>query len=154
MTTSQLLQSAGLRKTKARKAILRVLRQAERPLSHQEIAGCIEEGVLDRVTLYRTLTTLQQAGLAHRIQGTDGVWRFRSHPVRPGECGGNHIHFLCLVCNRMFCLREQPLPWVDLPEGADVFGKQLVVYGKCAQCKHRGDESAPPPPDPVRRNHG
>ena len=114
--------------------VLELLNRADRPLSHQEIVGTPETRRLDRVTLYRTLTTLQQAGLLHRVQGIDGVWRFRSHHTHSGKCGGNHIHFLCLECSRMSCLPEQPLPWVKEPAGARVLGKQLVVYGTCREC--------------------
>ena len=137
MTTAQLLHAAGLRRTRARRIVLEMLNRVDRPLSHQEIAAEPEVGALDRVTLYRTLTTLQRAGLLHRIQGVDGVWRFRGHRTQSGACGGNHIHFLCLECNQMSCLPEQPLPWAKEPEGAEVFGKQLVVYGLCAECKSR-----------------
>ncbi len=140
MLPSQLLHSAGLRNTKARKIVLQVLSRADRPLSHQEIAGHPETGSLERVTLYRTLTTLRKAGLLHRVRGIDGVWRFRSHHANSGKCGGNHIHFMCLECNEMSCLPEQPLPWVKEPEGAEIFGKQLVVYGRCARCKSADEE--------------
>ncbi len=116
-----------------------MLNEVDRPLSHEEIAGEPEIDCLDRVTLYRTLTTLQQAGLLHRVQGVDGVWRFRGNPSPSGKCGGDHIHFLCLECGQMSCLPEQRLPWVKEPDGAEVFGKQLLVYGRCAICKLRKD---------------
>ena len=134
MTTSQLLRSVRLRRTKVRKFVLEVLHEAQRPLSHQEIGSRLENNSIDRVTLYRTLSTLQQSGLLHRIQGVDGIWRFGEHRIQSGKCGGNHIHFLCVECNQMSCLPEQPLPWVTAPEGARVLGKQLVVCGICAQC--------------------
>ena len=137
MKSGQLLRAAGLRKTAAREIVLQVLSESERPLSHQEVADRDETRVLDRVTLYRTLTTLQKAGLLHRVQGVDGIWRFRGHQTRSGKCGGNHIHFFCLECSRMSCLQEQPLPWIQEPKGAEIFGKQLVVYGRCARCKAR-----------------
>jgi len=137
MTTSQRLHTAGLHSTRARRVVLEMLNQVDRPLSHQEITGSPGTRHLDRVTLYRTLTTLQKAGLLHRVQGVDGVWRFRGHHTHSGKCGGNHIHFLCLECKQMSCLPEQQLPWVKEPAGAEVFGKQLVVYGRCAQCKSR-----------------
>jgi Fur family ferric uptake transcriptional regulator/Fur family zinc uptake transcriptional regulator len=142
MATDQLLDAAGLRRTKARALVLEMLNSVDRPLSHQEIAAAPDIGSLDRVTLYRTLTTLQRAGLLHRVQGVDGVWRFRGHRTRTGKCGGNHIHFLCLECGRMSCLPEQSLPWVKEPEGAEVFGKQLVVYGLCATCKSEKKDAA------------
>jgi Fur family ferric uptake transcriptional regulator len=134
MAAPQLLSSAGLRHTRARTVVLELLTQADRPLSHREIARSPEACRLDRVTLYRTLKTLEQAGLLHRVQGIDGVWRFRGHRAHSGKCG-NHIHFLCLECQQMSCLPEQPLPWVEEPAGGEVFGKQLVVYGRCARCK-------------------
>lgn len=139
MSTADILQAAGLKSTRARRMVLNALNRVDRPLSHQELTSNPEIRVLDRVTLYRTLTSLQTVGLVHRVQGIDGVWRFRGHRVQSGECAGNHIHFFCLDCNRMSCLPEQPLPWIREPEGAEIIGKQLLVYGRCAECgKKRG----------------
>ncbi len=154
MNTGQLLHAVGLRKTRARKVVLQVLNDTDRPLSHQEIAAQEETRILDRVTLYRTLTTLQKAGLLHRVQGIDGVWRFRGHHTHSGKCGGNHIHFLCLECSQMSCLPEQPLPWVKEPDSAEVFGKQLVVYGRCAQCRARDNNEKAEKPDGARVQDG
>ncbi|MBN1656474.1 MAG: transcriptional repressor [Deltaproteobacteria bacterium] len=154
MNSGQLLHAAGIRKTKAREIVLQVLKESDRPLSHQEIADLEQTRVLDRVTLYRTLTTLQKAGLLHRVQGVDGVWRFRGHQTHSGRCGGNHIHFLCLKCSQMSCLPEQPLPWIKEPDGAEVFGKQLVVYGRCARCKAREDDEKPDKPKDARDADG
>ena len=134
MTASHLLRTAGLSRTRARESVLNLLFKARRPLSHQEIADQPEADRFDRVTLYRTLATLQAASLVHRVQGVDGIWRFRAHMVEPTGCPGNHPHFLCLECNQMSCLAEQPLPWVSVPEGAQVQGKQFVVYGLCRAC--------------------
>jgi Fur family ferric uptake transcriptional regulator len=134
--TTQLLKTTGLRRTTAREAILQLLTNAGRPLSHQDILKRRKgTGSFDRVTVYRTLETLQQAGLLHRIQGTDGTWRFCRHKYESsGKCAGNHIHFLCSKCDRMSCLPEQPLPWVSPPAGASIHSKQLVVHGHCAAC--------------------
>jgi len=134
MRADELLHGAGLRRTKAREAVLSLLRQAERPLAHHEIAARPETARLDRVTLYRTLGALQRARLVHRVQGVDGVWRFRAHASERVECPGNHPHFLCLSCGAMSCLDGQALPWVSVPEGTEVRGKQLVVYGRCRGC--------------------
>jgi Fur family transcriptional regulator, ferric uptake regulator len=139
MTTTQLLKKSGLRRTGAREAILQLLTDAGRPLSHQDI---LKKGkgvtYFDRVTVYRTLETLQKAGLLHRIQGMDGTWRFCRHKYEiPGKCAGNHIHFLCSTCDQMSCLPEQSLPWISAPAGASIHSKQLVVHGYCAACISR-----------------
>jgi Fur family ferric uptake transcriptional regulator len=138
-TTVHLLKKSGLRRTAAREAILQLLAEARQPLSHQDI---LKKGkgakYFDRVTVYRTLGTLQKAGLIHRIQGMDGIWRFCRHRYEPdGQCAGNHIHFLCSRCDQMSCLPEQPLPWVSAPAGASIHSKQLVVHGQCAACISR-----------------
>ncbi len=131
---SDLLRAAGLRRTKARAAVLGLLRASRRPRSHQGILATPDAEGLDRVTLYRTLAALERGGLVHRVQGTDGAWRFCFHaPERPG-CPGDHPHFLCRRCGRMTCLHGQTLPWVAVPEGTVVEGKQLVVHGLCAGC--------------------
>jgi Fur family ferric uptake transcriptional regulator len=134
--TTQLLKTNGLRRTAAREAILRLLTSAGRPLSHQDILKRRKgTGSFDRVTVYRTLETLQEAGLLHRIQGMDGTWRFCRHRNEsPANCAGNHIHFLCSRCDQMSCLPEQPLPWISAPAGATIQSKQLVVHGRCAAC--------------------
>ena len=134
---TQLLKQSGLRRTTARELILQFLEDAGHPLSHQGILQHFK-GMesLDRVTVYRTLETLLEAGLLHRIQGMDGAWRFCRHKSE-GKCGGNHIHFLCFKCDRMSCLPEQPLPWVSAPAGAVIHSKQLLVHGICAKCAAR-----------------
>jgi len=133
-TTTRILKSNGLKRTTARELILQALAKAGRPLSHQDLLKHRKlRDSLDRVTVYRTLETLVEAGLLHRIQGTDGAWRFCRHESDE-KCGGNHIHFLCSTCSQMFCLPEQPLPWVLAPEGAMVTSKQLVVHGYCSAC--------------------
>ena len=126
-----LLKSAGLRITYNRIEILKFLIERGRPLSHAEVHDALPD--MDRVTLYRTLASLVARGVSHQVQGPDGAWRFCSH--KPGDgCPGNHPHFLCSSCGTMTCLTDQRLARVDVPDGYEVEGKQLVVYGICSRC--------------------
>lgn len=111
---SEILASRGLRRTAARETVLGVLAARGRPQSHAELRRVIGSGV-DRVTLYRTLETLQRAGLLHQIRGEDGVLRYGSHDPDSPVCPGNHPHFLCLGCGQMRCLVDQRLPRVKVP---------------------------------------
>ena len=131
------LKSAGLRCTPARDAVLSLLSQKGHPLAHSEIAKARGLATLDRVTLYRTLTALQEAGLVHRVQDLEGAWRFCAHARLGKGCPGGHAHFHCTRCGRMRCLTDQALPWISVSEGAEVTGKQLVVYGLCPACAAR-----------------
>ena len=142
MNAEKILSSAGLRATRQRKIILELLIKKGSPLSHGEISSMLEES-LDRVTLYRTLQTLQASSIVHQVQGLDGVWRFCAHDMDSESCPGNHPHFLCLSCGKMFCLTDQKMPRIEVPEGMVVEGKQLVVFGSCSECaptaKNKGD---------------
>jgi Fur family ferric uptake transcriptional regulator/Fur family zinc uptake transcriptional regulator len=135
---SDLLKAADVRTTPVREATLRALLDAESPLSQRDLAKSPELGRVNKVTLYRTLETLVRAGVAHRVIGADGEWRFCARAGEKGRCAGNHPHFLCLKCGRMECLREQRMPRVDVRDGSVVEGKQLIVYGTCPECGGKG----------------
>ncbi|MDO4561195.1 MAG: Fur family transcriptional regulator [bacterium] len=133
MNIEKILSGAGLRTTRQRRVILELLFRQGSPMSHSEILSMIDDH-LDRVTLYRTLETLKNSGIVHQVQGIDGVWRFCAHEQDTDGCPGDHPHFLCLSCGRMFCLPDQKMPRVNVPEGMQVEGKQFVVYGTCPGC--------------------
>ena len=135
-----LLRAAGLRRTPARVAVLGRIAAVGRPVSHAELQSEPDLGALDTITLYRTLTTLVEAGLVHRVHGIDGVWRYARQPGEDG-CPGNHPHFLCTACGGMSCLLGQRMPRVSVPAGAQVSGRHFVAYGLCAACA----ASAAPP---------
>lgn len=130
----ELLCGTGLRCTRARALVLEHLSARGRPQAHSEIAKGRRTAGLDRVTLYRTLSTLEEAGLVHRVQDHDGAWRFCAHVRLAKGCPGNHPHFQCTRCGRMQCLTAQALPWVSVPKDALVTGKQFLIYGLCPKC--------------------
>ena len=141
---SGLLRHVGLRRTRARKAVLGVLLGSKHLLSHRQLARRPELAELDRVTLYRTLDVLERRGLVHRVQGLDGVWRFCAHSHSHRGCPANHPHFLCRRCGQMRCLEGQAMPFVQVPEGVSVEGKQLLVYGLCPACAAAGSRGGDP----------
>jgi len=141
-----LIDGAGIRSTKARAQVLAAILSAGRSLSHPELAGLLPD--LDRVTVFRSLKALKASGLLHGIQGLDGILRYVANPVGRKGCPGRHPHFLCLECGAMSCLSEQKLPHVRVPVGAEVAGKQYLVYGICPRCSAKGralPEMAPTP---------
>ncbi|MCK6530637.1 transcriptional repressor [Myxococcota bacterium] len=128
------LRSAGLRCTPARLSVLGTLDALGQPVTHADLSAHPDVAGMDDITLYRTLGTLVDAGLIHRVQGIDGAWRYCVQPRDRAGCPGNHPHFLCTGCRRMECLVDQAMPRVRVPEGAEVRGRHFVVYGRCAAC--------------------
>ncbi len=129
------LKRAKLRSTKHRICVLSALQDAHRPLSHPEIQQILSNIKLDRVTLYRILSSLTEASLVHQVQGIDGIWRFCSHDEDSSSCPGGHPHLLCESCGMMKCLTEYKLPHYEVPEDFRVMHKQMVITGICADCQ-------------------
>jgi Fur family ferric uptake transcriptional regulator len=133
-TARALLRSVSLRVTPVRAVILGHLLQFGRPVSHADLWRRKKIRAFNRVTVYRTLLTLQSRAIVHAVQGTDGVWRYCAHALAQDRCPGNHPHFVCKRCRRMSCLLGQTMPYVEVPEGTVVEAKQFVVYGICPEC--------------------
>ena len=127
-----MLREAGLRPTSARLRVLSSLQTAGRSLSHRELVDLLFG--LDRVTIFRSLKNLKKARLVHSVQGIDRTLRYFINPAEKRGCPGGHPHFLCLQCNGMSCLTDQDIAVVRVPPGAEVRGKQLLVYGICPAC--------------------
>jgi hypothetical protein len=70
----------------------------------------------------------------HSVQGIDRTLRYFINPAEKHGCPGGHPHFLCLRCRGMSCLSDQGIAVVRVPPGAEVRGKQLLVYGVCPSC--------------------
>jgi len=133
--SENILQAAGQRPTAARCAVLGVLLEAERALTHLEIGTRLGEGVqVNRVTLYRVLEWLVQRRLAHKIAGEDRIWRFNALP--PEEGGGHHhAHFQCNQCSNVSCLEGMSTTFaLALPAGFRSQEVELTIRGICDTC--------------------
>jgi len=103
------LREASVRITSARVKVLAALLGARCAFSHQDMQDSFVD--MDRVTLYRALDCLTDAGLAHKIAGDDRIFRYSAgtehgstadsahHPAQH-----QHGHFKCTRCGKVFCL--------------------------------------------------
>ncbi|RJQ47090.1 MAG: transcriptional repressor [Gammaproteobacteria bacterium] len=132
-TAEDMIRHTGARVTTARVRVLASLLKAGRALSHHEIASLLNRGyVVDRVTVYRVLEWLIRQRLAHKIPGDDRVWRFN---VADEKRAGQHAHFRCNCCCRVFCLKDTGKSCsIRLPQGYRAQKLELTVKGLCAEC--------------------
>lgn len=105
------LREVALRITPARIKVLAALLEARCAFSHQDMQDQFTE--MDRVTLYRALDCLTDAGLAHKIAGDDRVFRYSAgaehgdaspHGSATHQAQHQHGHFKCTRCAKVFCL--------------------------------------------------
>lgn len=127
------LTTAGLRVTRQRRAILRVLDRKDRFITaqdlHHELRGRKEAPGL--ATVYRTLATLADAGVL------DSTLRQGEQAFR--MCGTRHHHHLvCESCGRVEEVEsEQVEAWVRQlarRRGFHVTSHTAEVYGLCRAC--------------------
>jgi Fur family ferric uptake transcriptional regulator len=146
------VRATGARVTGARVRVLAVLMGADEALAHGDVQRLFERGdapeLLDRVTLYRVLEWLVEAGLAHRVSGPDRVWRFSAHGDGEGHPQhAQHGHFKCRRCERMFCMKASPglsrTVRGMLPDGFSGDEVELTVLGLCAGCAAAARAPAP-----------
>lgn len=102
------LRETTLRATDARIKVLAALLGARYAFSHQDVQDTLVD--MDRVTLYRALDCLTDAGLAHKIAGDDRVFRYNAgsehleHGDQHQTQQHQHGHFKCTRCAKVFCI--------------------------------------------------
>jgi Fur family ferric uptake transcriptional regulator len=146
------LRSADLRATQARTGVLATLLGATRALSHQEIQEALAD--MDRVTLYRALDSLTEAGLSHKIAGDDRVYRYSANIEQGGaeprtspalHSPHQHSHFKCTRCAKVFCLDvgndAKLLEGSMLAPGLDASVWRKQVQGMLQQTLGKGFQS-------------
>ena len=130
------LRAAGLRSTAARVAVLRELEAAQTPLSHAELVEAMQDMGYDRVTLYRNLTDLTEAGLVARTDLGDHVWRFELKDA-DDEAHGPHPHFTCTECGTVSCLPAESVhlkPAKGAPKALTAQRVDIQLRGQCDRC--------------------
>ncbi len=127
------IRALGARVTPARLAVLRLLENAERALSHHDVEAALTDSDIDRVTLYRVLDWLVESGLAHRVTDAQRIFRF-SLAAADAPAHDHHAHFRCEDCGKVFCLGDVQVTPPALPQGFSGKSVELSVTGQCAQC--------------------
>jgi Fe2+ or Zn2+ uptake regulation protein len=128
-----MLKTAELYCTEARVAVLKVLLRAPSPLRQNQIAARLATKTLNKVTIYRTLESLVEAGLVHRAFMQKRAWHFElAHHCSERQC---HPHFTCLDCGDTHCLTGVSLPMAKSPLKGFVISRQQVrLEGWCPAC--------------------
>lgn len=125
------IREAGLRATPARIATLRLLHDATSPMTHAEVAADLDELGVDKATAFRNLNDMATAGLLHRTELGDHVWRFELM----GQDESTHPHFICVECGNVSCLDDVKLTARSLRVSQEV-GEvtEILLRGHCNDC--------------------
>lgn len=125
------LRGAGLRATTQRIALLHALASSKGPLSVEALTKA-SKGAYDLATAYRTLDALVIAGLAKRIELSQGRALFE-------VATDHHHHAVCTTCGKIkdidACLPQGIDARVQKASGfAHINEHSLEFFGTCAPC--------------------
>ena len=130
------LRSLGFRVTPGRLALLALLEAAGTPLSVQDVYKKWQGTKSpDIVTLYRSLTELQAAGIVRRIDLGTGTAHFEYTPTRP-----HHHHIICNGCGTVEELEHCSLVGLEdqllitSHQFKSIYSHNLEFFGQCTRC--------------------
>ena len=132
MTVEEILHKYDLKNTGCRKFILSEMLKRETAQSETELKESYPE-LFDRVTFYRTLKTLEERGIIHKIVLNDNSVKYalsRHHQADEHL----HAHFHCEKCDDVLCLLGKTRFDAELPQGFIMNDVFVVIEGVCADC--------------------
>lgn len=119
------------RETSQRRAILRALEEAERPLDPQEILSAAKSHVpgLGIATVYRAIKNFVTEGVLKPVE-------LPGDSIRYEKAGReHHHHFHCRDCGRVYEVDNCSFDVsIELPRGFRLESHEMVLYGTCAAC--------------------
>jgi Fe2+ or Zn2+ uptake regulation protein len=125
------LKSSALRVTEPRKALIRLLAEAEKPLSCEEILTR-SEGEFDLVTVYRNMEVFREQNIVQTILLESGKQLFELTVE-----GDHHHHIVCRTCHRTLRLElcfGGELERYASDRGFEQLQHKIEVFGLCAEC--------------------
>ena len=128
-----MLKAAKLYCTEVRIAILKVLMEADKPLSQEQIARRLGKKHFDKVTIYRTLESLLKVELVHKAFMEKRACHFElARNCTESQC---HPHFTCIRCGDTHCLTGMSMPMATSPHRGFIIHRQQVrLEGLCPAC--------------------
>ncbi|MDD3189981.1 MAG: transcriptional repressor [Fermentimonas sp.] len=132
ITAEEILRKQDLRSTACRKFIINGLLKSDRAMSENELKGNFHE-LFDRVTFYRSLITLEDSGIIHKIVLNDNSVKYALNSHHHNE-NNLHSHFHCEECDEVLCLEGKTRFEAELPDDYVTHGVFVVIEGICADC--------------------
>lgn len=130
----EILLKKNIKLTPIRLLVYEILFTHQKAMSLYEIEQQFDS--VERSTIFRTLKTFQENCLIHSIDDGTGAVKYA---LCDDDCTCDlddlHIHFLCANCGETHCLKDIPVPEVELPENFSFESANFVVKGICPNCK-------------------
>ncbi|MDL1883711.1 transcriptional repressor [Anaerolineae bacterium CFX8] len=134
---SQAIREAGGRMTAQRQIILELLETSDEHLDAEELhrRARVQDTSISLATVYRTLNTLEEAGLVQQRYHSPEHSRKYVEPVHADE----EYHFTCRNCHRVIAfhseLMQQLKQQLEAELNVQVLNACVCVDGLCPDCR-------------------
>ncbi len=119
MNIEKITQEKNIKLTNARKAILEILVNSDKPLCYEDIKDKLE---MDKATFYRNITKFEDENIVNSFESNDKKRYFEIQKTK-------HSHFICSNCSKIECIHEK----LNLHlEGYQV--DNIIIKGICPEC--------------------
>ena len=127
----------GMKWTKQRKAVYKVLWETQEPLNAIKIYNLVEQQAEGEEyamsTIYRILSAFEEQGLVEKEAAMEDGTIYYS------LCRGEHTHYaVCLECHKRIPLQSCPFAHIHLEQETEDFvitNHKLELYGYCKNCR-------------------
>lgn len=117
--------------TAVRLLVLKYLLAQNRAVSLKDIEQNFDYA--DKSTLFRTLKTFEKNKLIHRVNDGSKQPKF-ALSIQNQQAKKLHYHFYCEKCNNTYCLEDEKLLTIKLPQGFLLKEADMIVKGICKYC--------------------
>lgn len=130
------LAARGIRPTAVRLLVVRVLAEADSPLSLADIEAMLDTA--PKSTIFRALNLFLEHHIVHSFEDGSGSLKYELCDGEHGNLDDMHTHFFCEKCQRTFCFKAIQVPVIDLPKGFRMHSVNYMVKGVCCECESKG----------------
>lgn len=118
MNIKTLITEKNIKPTVARMHILKILKDATKPLSYEDLRVDLP---MDKATFYRNISKFENEGLLNSFESNDKK-RYFELKLQP------HAHFVCTKCNEIKCINDVNISL----DGYEI--TNVTMNGKCKKC--------------------
>jgi len=119
MNIEKLTNVKNIKLTNARKTILEILINSDKPLSYEDIKN---ELSMDKATFYRNITKFEEENIINSFESNDKKRYFEIQKTK-------HSHFICTACSKIECIHEK----LDL-NLVSYQVDNIIIKGICSNC--------------------
>ena len=116
---NNLTDITNIKLTSARKSILEIMINSNKPLSYEDMKDLIS---MDKATFYRNITIFEEESLVSSFESNDKKRYFEISKTP-------HSHFICSSCSKIECIHKKID--LNLPEYKI---DNIIIKGICKEC--------------------